>query len=281
MDTKTNNRVLGLIAGSGRLPYMVAEGAHKAGLRVICVGLVGNAEPGLATVADQYYTVSLARIGSWIRKLRHHGVSSTIMVGRVSKAKLHSPRLIMRYLPDWRALRIYYWRLRSKGIQTDLFLSALADELDSGGIHLENSTMYCQDHLADQGMMTQCPLSGFVQADIEYGWDIAKKLGEFDIGQAVIVREKEIVAVEAIEGTAEMIKRAGKYCRAGNWTLIKTAKPNQDMRFDVPCVGPDTIQGVADNGGKCIVIEAGKTILIDKPDTLTLANKLGIAIIGC
>ena len=116
--------------------------------------------------------------------------------------------------------------------------------------------------------------------DIEFGWQIAKKLGEMDIGQAVAVKEKEVIAVEAIEGTANMITRAGQCCKKGGWTLIKVAKPNQDMRFDVPCVGPDTIKSLAENGSKCLVIEAGKTIIIDKPQTIALADNLGIAILG-
>jgi len=278
---KTTIDVLGLIAGQGRLPFLIAQGARQAGLRVICVGLADNADTRLAQEVDTFYTVSVARPGSWIRKLRRHGVMHTIMVGRVAKARLHTPWRIVRYLPDWRGLRIYYSRLRGKGVQTDLFLGALADELASGGIILEDSTMYCQEHLASPGVMTQRQPTGQAQDDIDYGWAVVKKLGELDIGQAVIVKEKEVIAVEGIEGTAEMIKRAGRHCRAGGWILIKTAKPHQDMRFDVPCVGPDTIKDLKENGGRCLVIEAGKTIIIDKPDTLALANKLGIAVIGC
>ncbi|MCG8684199.1 MAG: UDP-2,3-diacylglucosamine diphosphatase LpxI [Desulfobacterales bacterium] len=274
-------KILGLIAGQGRLPFLVAHGARTAGLKVICVGLGDNPEPSLAQEVDTFYTVGLARPGQWIRKLRRHNVTHTIMVGRVAKSRLHSPWRIIKYLPDWRGLRIYYSRVKNKGIQTDIFLGALADELATGGIILEDSTMYCQEHLAHAGVMTKVQPNAEAQADIQYGWDIAKKLGELDIGQAVIVKEKEVIAVEGIEGTAEMIKRAGQHCRRGNWTLIKTAKPNQDMRFDVPCVGTDTIEGIKANGGKNLVVEAGKTIIIDKPDTLALANKLGIAIIGC
>ena len=117
--------------------------------------------------------------------------------------------------------------------------------------------------------------------DIEFGWEIVKKLGELDIGQAIVVKDKEVIAVEAIEGTAEMIERAGRFCKSGGWTLIKVSKPQQDMRFDVPCVGPDTIRSLAKNGGKCLVVEAGKTIIIDKPETIKLANQLGITIFGC
>jgi DUF1009 family protein len=128
--------------------------------------------------------------------------------------------------------------------------------------------------------MTRTNVRPSVERDIEFGWPLVKKLGELDIGQAIAVKEREVIAVEAIEGTAEMIKRAGQLCRSGGWTLIKVSKPQQDMRFDVPCVGPDTISSLAENGGKCLVVEAEKTIIIDKPQTIELADKLGISILG-
>ena len=280
-DTRYETRgVLGLIAGEGRLPFLVADGAKQAGLKVICVGLADNAEPELADKVDVFYRVALAQPGSWIRKLRKHGVTKTIMVGRVAKSRLFTSRRILRYLPDWRAFRIYYWRLRKKEKQNDMLLSALADELASGGIILENSTTYCKEHLATAGAITKHQPGSAVQGDIEFGWKIVKKLGELDIGQAIAVKEKEVIAIEAIEGTATMIERAGEFCKSGGWTLIKTSKPNQDMRFDVPCVGPDTIRSLAKNGAKCLVVEAGKTIIIDKPETIKLANQLGITILG-
>lgn len=141
--------------------------------------------------------------------------------------------------------------------------------------------MYCKEHLATAGLMTQREPSPSARGDIEFGWQIVKKLAELDIGQAIAVKEKEVLAVEAIEGTAEMIERAGQFCKSGGWTLIKTSRPSQDMRFDVPCVGPDTITSLAENGGKCLVVEAGKTIIIDRPETIELANQLGISILGC
>jgi len=280
-DTKYKARdVLGLIAGGGRLPFLVAAGARMAGLRVICVGLADNAEHGLANEVDVFYRVAIARPGSWIRKLRRHNVTKTIMVGRVAKSRLFTPWRILRYLPDWRTIRIYYWRLRGKDKLDDSVLRAVADELATGGIILENYIMYCKEHLATAGLMTKCQPSSSVEGDIEFGWQIVKKLGELDIGQAIAVKEREVLAVEAIEGTAEMIERAGQFCKSGGWTLIKVSKPGQDMRFDVPCVGPDTIRSLAENGGKCLVIEADKTIIIDKPETIKLADQLGIAILG-
>ncbi len=275
-----NKDVLGLIAGGGRLPFLVAAGAREAGLKVVCVGLVDNAGPGLADEVDVFYTVAIARPSSWIRKLRKHGVTRTVMVGRVAKSRLFTPWRILKYLPDWRAFRIYYWRLCSKDKLTDSVLCAIADELASGGIVLEDSTMYCKEHMATKGPMTQKKQHSSVGGDIEFGWDIAKQIGKLDIGQAIAVKDREVIAVEAIEGTAKMIERVSQFCKSGGWTLIKTSKPNQDMRFDVPCVGPDTIRSLAENGGKCLVVEAGKTIIIDKPETIKLADQLGITILG-
>ena len=272
--------MLGLIAGAGRLPFIVAAGAQRAGLKVICVGLAETAEDSLADEVDVFYRVPLARPGNWIRKLKKHNVNKAIMVGRVAKGRLFTPWRILRYLPDWRAFRIYYWRLRCKNKLTDSLLSAIADELASGGIELENSTMYCREHLASAGLMTERQPGSSIQGDIDFGWQMIKKLTELDIGQAIAVKEREVIAVEATEGTAAMIERAGQICKSGKWTLLKASTPNKDMRFDVPCVGTDTVRSLAQNGGKCLVIEAGKTIIIDKPETIQLANRLGIIILG-
>ena len=274
------SQVLGLIAGAGRLPFLVAAGAEKAGLKVVCAGLSGSAEGELSDEVAEYFEVALARPGSWIRKLRKYGVTSTVMVGRVAKTQLFTPFRILRYLPDLRAMKIWYWTLRGRDKRNDTLLCALADELAKGGIILEDSTKYCKEHLADKGLMTKHKPPVGVESDIEFGWGLVKKLGELDIGQALAVKEREVIAVEAIEGTEEMIVRAGRYCKKGGWTLIKVAKPKQDLRFDVPCVGTETIKGLADNGGRCLVVEAGKVIILDKPETLALADKLGIAVIG-
>ena len=280
-DTKYETQeVLGLIAGEGRLPFLVAAGARRAGLKVICVGLAETADSSLVDEVDVFYRAAIARPGGWIRRLRKHRVTRTIMVGRVSKGRLFTPWRIVQYLPDWRAFRIYYWRLHGKNTQPDSLLGAVADELATGGIILENSIMYCKEHLATAGVMTDRQVRPSVEGDIEFGWQIVKKLGELDVGQAIAVKEKEVIAVEAIEGTAAMIERAGQLCKSGGWTLIKVSKPQQDMRFDVPCVGPDTIRSLAQNGGKYLVVEAEKTIIIDKSETIELANELGITILG-
>ncbi|AQT69057.1 hypothetical protein STSP2_02242 [Anaerohalosphaera lusitana] len=280
MPSRTPKQTLGLIAGEGRLPFLVADGARRAGLRVVCVGLADSADPELADHTDVFFEGVVTRPAGWMRKLRKQGVSSTIMVGRVKKTAMYTPWRIIRYLPDWRALRIWYWRLGKTDKRDDTVLNAIAAELASGDIILEDSTMYCKEHIAEKGVMTKTQPGATIKEDIEFGWQIVKRLGELDIGQAVAIREKDIIAVEAIEGTAKMIKRAGELCPKGRWTLIKAAKPHQDMRFDVPCVGPDTVENLAENGASCMVVEAGKTLILDKPETIQLADKLGVAIVG-
>jgi hypothetical protein len=277
---ETNPPVLGLIAGQGRLPFLVADGARKAGFKVICAGLADNADPQLADHVDTFFYGAIARPGGWMRQLRRHGACQTIMVGRVVKSNIYTPWRIVRYLPDWRAIRIWYWRLRHKDKRNDTVLNAIADELASGGIILVDSTKYCKDHLATEGVLTRTQPPASVLADVEFGWPIVQEIGRLDIGQSIAVKEREIIAVEAIEGTAKMIERAGQLCKKGNWTLLKAAKPNQDMRFDVPCIGPDTIESLSRNKACCVVVEKDKTIIIDKPQTLELADRLGIAVVG-
>jgi UDP-2,3-diacylglucosamine hydrolase len=249
-------------------------------VKVVCVGFAGQAEDALAGHVDVFYRASVARPGSWIRRLRRHGVTRTIMVGRVAKKRIYTPWRIVQYLPDWRAFRIWYGRLRQHDKRNDTLLRALADELATGGIILEDSTHYCREHLADEGVMTQTRPSEAVRQDIEFGWQIVKRMGDLDVGQAIAVKEREVIAVEAIEGTDRMIARAGELCRSGGWTLIKTAKPRQDLRFDVPTIGVETIENLHKNGGRCAAIEVGKTLILDKPKTLELADHYKIVVVG-
>jgi UDP-2,3-diacylglucosamine hydrolase len=159
-------------------------------------------------------------------------------------------------------------------------LLAVADELRNEGIELVSSVKYCEEHLADEGVMTETPIPRSVQEDVEFGWGIARASAGLDIGQSLAVKERDIIAVEAIEGTDSMIRRAGRLCRKGGWTLVKVARPKQDMRFDVPTVGPSTIRHLKDSKCICLVVEAGKTMIVDKPVTLALADKLKIAVVG-
>lgn len=276
----TQSETLGLIAGNGRVPFMVAAGAKRAGLRVVCVGLSGSADPALAQEVDAFDWVGVARPGSWLRKLRRGGVTRAIMVGGVTKTKIYTPMRILRYLPDWRGFRLWYGRLRGKDKRNDTLLSALADELASGGVMLEDSVQYCQEHLAVEGILGSVQPSARVLEDIAFGWEIVKQMGQLDIGQSIAVKEREVIAVEAIEGTDAMIDRAGPLCRAGGWVLIKTAKPGQDMRFDVPTIGPGTMENLHRQKAAACCIEAGKTLIVEREQTIALANKYKIALVG-
>ena len=271
---------MGLIAGQGRLPFAVARGARAAGMRVVCVGLRGQADPALKGEVDRFSWGGVARPGRWIRVLRRHGARETIMVGRVAKTRIYTPWRILQYLPDWRAFRIWYGRMRGRDRRNDTLLCALADELATGGIILADSTRYCRDDLAGEGVMGKVEPSASVRRDIEFGWGIVKEMGRLDIGQAIAVKEREVIAVEAIEGTDRMIERAGGLCRSGGWTLIKVAKPGQDKRFDVPTVGRETLENLERHGGRCVAVEAGAVLMVEKEEVLRLADRLGIAVVG-
>ncbi len=176
-------------------------------------------------------------------------------------------------------MRLYYRKVRGDRHNHALLL-AVTDELSGEGIELVSSVEYCKEHLATAGVMTATPVPKAAAADVEFGWRIARSSADLDIGQSVAVKELAIIAVEAMEGTDAMIRRAGELCRTGRWTLVKVARPRQDMRFDVPTIGPETIRNLRNAGCTCLVVEAGKTLIVDKPVTLALADKLGIAVVG-
>jgi len=270
---------VGLIAGFGRLPFLVVEGVHKAGRRAVVVGLRGWASPRLVDKADAFVWSSVVRLGKMAAVLRARGVREAVLIGGVRKARMYSPLRLLRYIPDVRTAWLWYFRIR-KDKRDNAVLLATADELRDQGIEVVSCVKFCEEHLADEGLMTRKGVPRSLEADIEFGWRIARASAELDIGQAVAVKERDIIAVEAIEGTDAMIRRAGQLCRAGDWTLVKVARPKQDMRFDVPTVGPDTIRNLSNARCACLVVEAGKTLIVDKPATLALADKLSIAVIG-
>ena len=270
---------VGLIAGQGRLPFLVAGGIRAAGRRVVVVGLRGFASRRLRGLADEFSWAGWTRLGSWIRFFRRHGVREAVMIGGVRKRAMYAPLRVLRMLPDLRTAWLWFVRLR-KDKRDNAALRVAAEELDTEGIELVSSVKYCHEHLADEGLMTRAPLPRSVEADVEFGWRIARASAALDIGQSIAVKERDIIAVEAIEGTDAMIRRAGRLCPVGGWTLAKVARPYQDMRFDVPTVGPGTIRNLKDARCTCLVVEAEKTVIVDKPTTLALAEKLGIAVIG-
>ena len=269
---------IGIIAGAGRFPFLVAAGARRAGCRVDVIAIRGLADPGLAELADRFRWSGIVRLGQWIRTLRRWGDHRAILAGSVKKSEMYGRLRLLRYLPDWTSIKLWFFAVTDK--RNDTVLRAVADKLADHNITLENSVQYCADHMAPEGVLTtRQPSAGKLQ-DLEFGWKLAKEMGRLDIGQSIAVKETEVIAVEAIEGTDRMIERAGQLCKSGGWTLIKVAKPNQDLRFDVPTVGPDTIANLQRNGAKMLVIEAGKTLIVDRQDFLKAADRAGLVVIG-
>ena len=270
---------LGLIAGNGHLPLLVARGAKAAGRRVIAVGLRDQFDSSLPALCDEFDQAGWLRIGKWIRLLRRAGVHEAVMVGGVSKQRMHDPFKLIRQLPDLRAARLWYRRLRHDR-RNAAVLAAVADELASSGVTLMDSTTYIQEHLATLGVMGSVTPSSAQQADIAFGWPIISQVCELDVGQAIAVRDRDTIAVEAVEGTDAMIDRASTLCRSRGWTLLKTSSGNHDRRADVPTIGVATIERLAKAGGTCLALGVARVILIEKPLVIAAANRLGVALVG-
>jgi DUF1009 family protein len=267
---------VGLIAGAGRFPFMVAEGARSRGVRVVAVGLRGFADEALAGVVDDFCWAGLARPGRWVRVLRRAGAERVILAGSVAKDSMYGRWRLARLLPDWTALKIWFLRIPDK--RNDTVLRAVADELARHGLIMDECVKYTPEHLAPEGVLTRRRPTAAQERDIEFGWSIAKEMGRLDIGQSIAVKETEVIAVEAIEGTDRMIERSGQLCPRGGWTMVKVAKPNQDMRFDVPTVGPETIEKLHRAGAALLVVEAGKTLIVDKEAMVAAADRAGMIV---
>ncbi len=269
---------LGIIAGAGRFPFMVLSGAQRAGCHVTVIGLSGLADPDLARRADVFRWAGLARLGKWIGILTRQRTDNVILAGSVKKTAMYGRFRLLRHIPDWTGFKLWFLKLKDK--RNDSVLSAVADEFADHGIIMQDCIHYSKEHLAPAGVLTRRRPSADQSRDAEFGWNIAKEMGRLDIGQSIAVKETEVIAVEAIEGTDRMIERAGDLCRNGGWTLVKVAKPDQDMRFDVPTVGPETIAKLHKHGAKMLVIEAGKTFVVDREEMLAAADKAGIVVVG-
>lgn len=272
---------LGLIAGEGEFPKLVARGARRAGKRVVVVGLRGSADPALRDLADEFRWRGVVQLGRWIRVFRVAGCAEIIMAGRVRKSDMFAgPRWLqwLRYVPDLTSIKVWYFATRDK--RNDTLLGAVADELARKGLTLVDSTRYCPEALVEEGVLTGRELPASVMADADFAWPLIKQIGALDIGQSIAVKEREVIAVEAIEGTDRMIERSGALCPQGGWTLVKVGKPEQDMRFDVPTIGPNTIRKLAEVRAAALVVEAGKTLLLEREQTLALARRHRIAVVG-
>ena len=269
---------IGLLAGSGRFPITFAEAAQAQGYSVFCLGVIGNAPEELADICDVYITTPLAKVGRAIRLFKRAGVKRGVMAGKIEKTVLFHPFRVMRMLPDWRTLHMLYAYANDK--KDDTLLLAVIREFERDGIHFESALEFCPELLVKHGFLTRRKPSPTQWRDIRFGWDLAKEMGRLDVGQTVAVCDTAVLAVEAIEGTDSAIRRAGNLCKRGGFTVVKVAKPQQDMRFDVPTIGVQTIKTMHEAGGRVLAVESGMTILLDEPEVLDLAEKLGISIVS-
>jgi UDP-2,3-diacylglucosamine hydrolase len=262
---------LGLIAGNGRFPFLVAAAARKAGRRVVAVAIREEAFPDLAGEVDVIEWVGLGQLGKAIDTLKSHGVSEAVMAGQVKHKQIFSG-----IVPDLKLMGVLA-RLAIKN--TDSLIGGVADALGRDGIRLLPSTELLAEHMAAPGVMSARKPSRDERADVDYGQKVARALAGHDIGQTVVVKDRAAVAVEAMEGTDEVIRRAGRIAGAGT-SVVKVAKPRQDMRFDVPVVGAGTLATMREAGAAVLALEAGRTLILDRPAFLAEADAARIAVWG-
>jgi UDP-2,3-diacylglucosamine hydrolase len=271
--------VIGLLAGSGRFPILFAEAAKRQGLKVACVGIRYEAPEILADLCDSFQVVGVSKLGGMIRSFKRRGVGRIVMAGKVTKNVMYTPMRAVRLWPDLRMIHFWFNVLRADK-RDDSILLGVISEFEKDGMAFASALDYCPELLVKKATLTRRRPTEAEWKDVAFGWGLAKEMGRLDVGQSVAVKESAAIAVEAIEGTDRCIERAGILCRAGGWTLVKVAKPQQDMRFDVPTVGVSTVENLRKAGAKVLAIEANKTIVIDVPDVVALADRHGLSIVA-
>lgn len=261
----------GLIAGNGQFPFLVVEGAKKHGVELAVVAIKEETDPRINEVAENVLWVGIGQLGKMISFFKKQGVEKAMMAGQVKHVQLFSGAL-----PDVRMLKML-WNLPRRN--TDALIGGVADEMAKEGIELVDSTMLIADQLAQKGVLTKRQPDETERGNIEYGLHIADEIARLDLGQTIVVRAGACVAIEAMEGTDAAIRRAGELA-SGKLTVVKVAKPDQDMRFDVPVVGVPTIETMIVAGATCLSITVGKTLLFDRDEMIERANEAKICIVG-
>ena len=275
------NRI-GLIAGWGRFPIRVAKALKASGYQVYCCGIYGHADPNLQDICDEFAWFGMAKMGAQVRFLRRHNVQSATMAGKIFKTLLFQKFHLLKHFPDWESLKHFYpvYFSKKKDQRDDTLLSIVTDLYASNGIQFSPATDYAPELLVKHGLLTKKSPSQSQLLDIKFAWQMAKEMGRLDIGQSVAVKGQAVLAVEAVEGTDDCIRRAGQLCPSGGFTVVKVAKPQQDMRFDVPTIGVGTIQTMKDAGGGILTIEADKTIVLDQSELVAYANQVGVTVLA-
>jgi DUF1009 family protein len=270
LQPSTGERI-GLIAGNGRFPLIFAENAARLGYAVTAVAHIGETSPELERHVDRIHWVKIGQFNKLIHALKADGVRQAVMLGGISKTHVFTT-----VRPDLRALAVVS---RLRRLKDDDILREVAAELESEGIRIRESTFGLQGILVEEGTLTRHTPTKKEWADIRYGWEVSAETGRLDIGQCIIVKDSVVVAVEAVEGTDEAIRRGGTLAGSGA-VVIKRSKPQQDRRFDLPAIGPDTIETMRSVKATVLAVEAGGSVLIDRDDMLRNAERAGIAVVG-
>jgi DUF1009 family protein len=265
----------GLIAGNGRFPFLVVEGARRAGVSLAVAAIREETDPALEAAVEEaggsLLWVGIGQLGRMIRFFKREGVRQAIMAGQVKHVQIFSGAL-----PDVRMLKMLLGLPRRN---TDALIGGVAAELARDGIELIDSTYFLPDHLPAEGVLTRRAPDERERGNIEYGLEVAREISRLDLGQTIVVRARACVAIEAMEGTDACIRRAGQLAR-GRLTVVKVAKPDQDMRFDVPVVGVPTVQTMIEAGATCLSLTAGKTLMFDRDEMVRLAERHRISIVA-
>jgi UDP-2,3-diacylglucosamine hydrolase len=263
--------ILGIIAGSGVYPRLLADSARKSGVKkIVAAAFSGETDEALAQYVDAIEWLRVGQLGKLLNTFRAHDVHHAIMAGQIAPKNLFDLR------PDWKALLILA-RLKQRNAET--IFAAIADELSKIDIELLPATSFLEKEIAAAGLIAGPKLSRSEEQDVDLGWTVAKEIARLDIGQTVIVKKGTVLAVEGFDGTNETIKRGGKLARKGG-VMVKVAKPNQDMRFDVPVIGVETIRIAQESNIRAVAVEAGKTLLLEREAIVDLANRARISVIA-
>jgi UDP-2,3-diacylglucosamine hydrolase len=260
----------GLIAGNGRFPFLVLEGARSQGIEMAVIALKEEASPELQKVATRLHWVSLGELSKAISLLQQEGVKRAVMAGQVKHNKIFSA-----IRPDWKLAKLLF-SLPKKN--TDSLIGAVAKVLEEEGIQLVDSTQFLKPLLPEAGVLTRRAPSEQESADMNYGLGVARYIAAMDIGQTVVIYDRACVAVEAMEGTDETIQRAARFSEGKPMVVVKVSKPKQDMRFDVPVVGLPTVEAMKQAGATALAIDASRTLLFDREKLIEQANAAGITI---
>lgn len=274
-STASPPRRVGLVAGWGDFPLTVARTMHEAGVEVYGSLLHGHADPRLEQYCVATQWSGVAKFGCKLRFFKRHGVRDVTMAGKLFKTTMFRRFAWLHHVPDTYFLWYFFHHFitnRTRRNDDELLLTAVKLYQDAG-IHMAAATDFAPQLLIGPGQLSTGTLRDSDWNDIAYGWKLAKEMGRLDIGQSVAIHRGVALAIEAVEGTDACIERAGQLCRRGGFTLVKVAKPQQDMRFDVPAIGLQTLQNVHAAGGRIIAIEADKTILLNQAEVIKFANR--------